>query len=430
MRDEMLSHKKKSTPTQESIERTHAAHKPSTNSPRQQRRPPTQMERVVFDRLGYERAKAYFEQQASQGTETGNLFGFTRVKAPKMYHYYIPEGEALRRSSSTNPWAHFALPGGPFRLSEMTEPAADAPVGRDAPLRFPATAHPLPIAFVRSSPAPDHPTQTSPVRDDPTPSSAATHSPLVTFDWPSDNMQRVAEPDTTPLVHGGARLSAVQGDVVFVEVGEQRALAVVSSFDGTRYVVRPRVPRSLPAAEDGAVALALAPSGADSGADNTADSGAVVWSNAPLPTCCVCIGDGAEADHVAVLACRCSAPSVCAGCARVIFDCPQCRARIGGPFLRPLALARLEEPLGSRNNTAVALNLVMVSLAGKRYPLTAWTSWSVRTLKALYAHVAGVRAEQQTLKYAGRTMSDDRDLASYGLADGDVVHVVLNLGGD
>ncbi|QBZ80758.1 Ubiquitin domain containing protein [Pandoravirus celtis] len=218
--------------------------------------------------------------------------------------------------------------------------------------------------------------------------------------------------------------SATPGDFVFVQVGERRALAIVDSFDGRRYVVRPRVAGSLPAGPNGTLVFSVAPPAGDQ------VGAAPMWSNAPTPTCCVCLdGDPSrqQPQRMAVLACRCSAPSVCVTCARGLTACPQCRARLYTLPSGAITVARLESPV----DTLSAMRLAMVSLAGKRYEITASPSWSVRTLKAFYAHAAGAHPKQQALKGAGVSLdNDDRDLGSYGVTDGQVVHVILNLAGD
>ncbi|AGO83654.2 Ubiquitin [Pandoravirus salinus] len=223
--------------------------------------------------------------------------------------------------------------------------------------------------------------------------------------------------------------SAAPGDFVFVQVGERRALAIVDCFDGRRYVVRPRVAGSLPVGPNGTLAFTVAPPAVDQGDTSRA------WSNAPAPTCCVCLGgDDVEFPRqqqqprrMAVLACRCSVPSVCVSCARTLAACPQCRARLHTLPSGAIAVARLESPV----EASTAMRLAMVSLAGKRHEITVSPSWSVRTLKAFYAHVAGAHPKQQTLKCAGVSLdNDNRDLGSYGLVDGQVVHVILNVVGD
>ncbi|AJF98408.1 ubiquitin-like domain protein [Pandoravirus inopinatum] len=221
--------------------------------------------------------------------------------------------------------------------------------------------------------------------------------------------------------------SATPGDFVFVQVGKRRGLAIVDSFDGTRYVVRPRVARSLPPGPDGTLVLTVAPP-TDGQPGLT-----VMWSNAPTPTCCVCFDDESSqqqpppSQRMAVLACRCSAPIACTTCARTIPACPQCRTRLYTLPAGVISVARLETPVDASS----AVRLTMVSLAGKRYEITASPSWSVRTLKAFYAHVAGAHPKQQTLKCAGTSLdNDDRDLGSYGIANGQTIHVILDLAGD
>ncbi|AGO82146.1 Ubiquitin [Pandoravirus dulcis] len=220
--------------------------------------------------------------------------------------------------------------------------------------------------------------------------------------------------------------SATPGDFVFVQVGERRALAIVDSFDGRRYVVRPRVAASLPAGPNGTLVFPVAPPVNDQG-------GAVAaWSNAPTPACRVCARnkerpERPEGCRMAVLACRCSAPSVCVECARGLAACPQCRTRLYTLPMGAIPVTRLESPA----DAASAIRIAMVSLTGERCEIAASPSWSVRTLKAFYAHAAGAHPKQQTLKCAGVTLGDDdRDLGSYGLSDGQVIHVVLNLAGD
>lgn len=239
--------------------------------------------------------------------------------------------------------------------------------------------------------------------------------------------------------NGGPR-SAARGDFVFVQMGERRALGIVDSFDGRRYVVRPCVPGSLPTGPQGTLDLVVAPP------YDTPDDTGCAWSNAPTPTCCVCLedgnnstGDGNNSEvererqrqlggrRMAALACRCSAPSVCVACARALTACPQCRAPLRALHMGVIPVARLEAPIDRLD----AIRLAMVSLGGKRHPVVASPSWSVRTLKACYAHAAGAHPKQQTLKYAGATLNDDdRNLASYALCDGGNIHVILNLGGD
>lgn len=237
--------------------------------------------------------------------------------------------------------------------------------------------------------------------------------------------------------------SATPGDFVFAQVGERRALAIVDSFDGHRYVVRPRVAGSLPTGPRGTLVFSVAPPAGD---QNNCER---AWSNAPTPICCVCLEDGNENRNsaatagdmdslpqrrnaparrcMAVLACRCSAPSVCIACARRLTACPQCRSPLHTLPSGIIPVMRLESPV----ETSTAIRLVMTSLAGKRHQVVASPSWSVRTLKAFYGHVAGAHPKQQTLKYAGATLNDeDRNLASCGLGDGSIIHVILNLGGD
>lgn len=237
--------------------------------------------------------------------------------------------------------------------------------------------------------------------------------------------------------------SATPGDFVFVQVGERRALAIVDSFDGHRYVVRPRVAGSLPEGPHGTLAFSVAPP-----TDDQNDC-RLAWSNAPTPICCVCLEGGNESSNdaaigddmgglpqrrnasthrcMAVLGCRCSAPSVCIACARRLTACPQCRSPLHAMPSGVVPVVRLESPVETSN----AIHLAMISLAGKRHPVIASPSWSVRTLKASYAHAVGAHPKQQTLKHAGATLNDDdRNLASYGLSDRGIVHVILNLGGD
>lgn len=218
--------------------------------------------------------------------------------------------------------------------------------------------------------------------------------------------------------------SATRGDFVFVRVGKHRGLAIVDSFDGTRYVVRPRVARSLPTGPDGALVLTVAPP-TDGRCGIT-----TLWSNAPTPTCSVCLDSDPSPQGprcMAMLACRCSAPSVCVACAPSLKACPQCRTRLYTLPSGAIPVTRLESPVDASS----AIHLSMVSLAGERYDIMASPSWSVRTLKAFYAHVTGAHPKQQTLKCAGASLDDeDRDLGSYGVADGHIIHVILDLGGD
>lgn len=219
--------------------------------------------------------------------------------------------------------------------------------------------------------------------------------------------------------------SATPGDFVFVRVGDRHALALVESFDGRRYVVRPRVPGSLPAGPNGTLVFPVAPSVDDQRSAVTA------WGNAPTPACRVCARDKErpqrpERCRMAVLACRCSAPSVCVECARGLTACPQCHARLYTLPTGAIPVARIESPADATS----AIRLAMVSLAGRRCEIAASPSWSVRTLKAFYAHAVGAHPKQQTLKCAGATLDDDRDIGSYGVADGQTVHVILNLAGD
>lgn len=209
------------------------------------------------------------------------------------------------------------------------------------------------------------------------------------------------------------RLGAASGDVVFLERETSRVLVVVERFNGSVYHLRRRT------VDGGGVA-----DNASWTIDITKPDGHGGWQNAALPTCCVCLDAGADY----VLRCRCTAPSVCILCARLIDECPLCRQPLHNVVCRraqPLYSIEPHNPIDPWSYVCIK------ALDGKSCMVEARDGWSMRTLKGLCAYRLGdPRVVSQRMVFGGRVLGDHGTASSYGLVREATIHTTLQLRGD
>eukprot|EP00041_Stephanoeca_diplocostata_P039764 m.1637731 g.1637731 ORF g.1637731 m.1637731 type:complete len:79 (-) comp26123_c0_seq1:104-340(-) len=69
------------------------------------------------------------------------------------------------------------------------------------------------------------------------------------------------------------------------------------------------------------------------------------------------------------------------------------------------------------------------TLTGKEIEIDIEPSDTVRRIKERVEEKQGIPPEQQRLIFGGKQMADDKDITSYGINGGSVLHLVLALRG-
>lgn len=225
----------------------------------------------------------------------------------------------------------------------------------------------------------------------------------------TDHLRGGLNPATKP--------AAGLGDIVLVDVGGRRAVAVLARFDGVHYgLALSRVAADEDRERD-ARWLCLSVSG-------VADKG-VRWRNAPLAECAVCMD--AEAD--ALVDCRCTVPATCMDCAAQLDRCPYCDAVPRSdprPIERDLCMVPAASPW-----IDVPLRIVLDGVRGPTsLRIRAQVDWPGVLLRAVVHEVIGDARRDMRLLVGGRTIVDHRPIGAQGVVDGALVCVIPRLRGD
>jgi hypothetical protein len=221
-----------------------------------------------------------------------------------------------------------------------------------------------------------------------------------------DAPTRSDQPDVPPKPPAGI------GDLVLVDVDGKHVVGALTGFNGAFYHI---VPCNDTTRDD---RLCL-------GVGGLTQEGRA-WRNAPLAECAVCMD--AEAD--AFLACRCTVPATCMGCAAHLDQCPYCGS---APRAAPRRIER-DLIMVPASSTWITVPLRIV-LDGVWEPtsrsIRAQVDWPGVLLRmAVRDAVEGDACADMRLSVRGRTITDLRPIGAQGVVQGALVCVIPRLRGD
>jgi len=209
------------------------------------------------------------------------------------------------------------------------------------------------------------------------------------------------------------RPGAGPGSIVFLTDGDRFALASIEYVGARAYRVAPyEIVEGRYVWNDRAMWTI----------DLTQSDGTATWTNAPLPTCCVCLDAAA---NVALL-CQCTAPCVCSGCAPSIDKCPQCSQGI-----KNRSRADDQEILSiDTAETWSRMTLFLQTGTGKTVHLEVCSHWTIYMLKLMLQYKEGIPPDHPRFYFAGQLLNDARTVADYNIQKESTIHIILRLRGD